>query len=369
MREEIRDAILNSLYRKYGSRFITPLGKLINVEPKAIKSFAKGHPVEVHTLESLRRAASMKMDLIENSIIQIDRIEEPSLPLNFDCKEGARLDAGIFNEGRARNRCVEYHNKDKDVIKIILKCSQKIISRRFEPSMSVDKRVKCFCLYFPPIFAKHYKILGITEKSKKELQSGIPSYIMNNKEFQRAWLHGTLSEEGCIYPFVQNIKGKLFLSPVIQWNRNSKVNLNINFSKRDLYKKDIQPLLVRKLKNNLNPLIRNEASILRDFDIKINPMFSRLHKSKKGIVTAVYSIHIRGFKNCEKWLNNIGFEMKRQRKQLVLLLNYHGNMNKNDIQEVLIKFYSMIPPYLRDKRKIISNKWLEEYQKRLLVIK
>ncbi|MFH1229778.1 MAG: hypothetical protein V1678_05150, partial [Candidatus Aenigmatarchaeota archaeon] len=241
---------------------------------------------------------------------------------------------------------------------------RKIMGVNFRPSVSMDRRMNCYCLYFPPIFAKHYVKLGISEKAKRELTSGVPDYISNNEDFQRIWLQGTLSEDGSLYPFVQNTGGRLFISPVIQWNRNNKVDVNIkNHTKSDFYQKDIKLDVVRKLKSNINPLIRDEARFLRNFNIEINPMFSRLHVSNKGTITAVYSVHIRGFRSCENWLSNISFELKRHKKQLNLLLGNHGSVSKSEVQEILIKFYSLIPRYLRDKRKILSNKWLEDEQK------
>ena len=185
LKEDVRNLIFDNLCKNTGITLTTPMGKKIKVEPKAIRKFLNGGPNKVHTIERLRKKANVSENIIRNSITRIDDIETPSLPLNFDSIEGVRLDTGIFNEGRVRDRCVEYHNKDFDVIKIIVDCYKKITGGNPRIKISIDRRNNVHCIHFPPIFAKHYVKMGISEIPKIRLKSGIPEYRVPESVAQR----------------------------------------------------------------------------------------------------------------------------------------------------------------------------------------
>ncbi|MBU3904915.1 MAG: hypothetical protein KJ906_02060 [Nanoarchaeota archaeon] len=363
-----RDFMFNKLCNQYDVNFTTPLGKIIGIEPKAIRNFLNGGFVKVHTIQRLKEAGNFSDELVRNSIVWIDRIENPSLPINFDCKEGARLDAGIYNEGRIRERCVEYHNKDRDALKIMLNCSKSILGKMFNPTISIDKRNGTSCIYFPPIFVRHYVKLGIAEKAKKYMKTGVPDYIMKNQEYQRIWLQGTLTEEASLHPCVSRRKSGYCITPRIQLNRNISADFNIDYNKKVLFRNEITKTILQKLDKNLNKLINDEAKMLKNFEINVKPRFSKLHIANNGTKSATYSIMLSNSNQCERWLENIGFELKRQEKQMKLLLNNSGfQMSKASLQEVLINFYSLFPLYLRTRKKIYINKWLQEDQKKELL--
>lgn len=328
LKSNIRYKIYLQLYKKTGIHLTTPLGKAICVEPKAIRNFINGGFCKVHTIERLRKHSTYSIENIGKSIHQIDNIKNPNMPFNFDSVEGARIDTGIFNEGRVRNRGLEYHNKDIDVINILIRNYKKLTGGRPKIKMSLDRRNDTHCIYFPPIIAKRYVKIGISEIPKIKLKSGIPKNILKNEDLQRVWLRGTLSEDGCLYPFIKD-QGKYgkYLYPRIQINRASLADISIN------------------------PIIKDECKILSNFGITVNPGKYKKRKSIKGVVTRTHHIIIVKHSDFKIWENEIGFELSRHMKQFKLLMENFGENSKDKVRDALIKYNKLIPKNLHGRHR------------------
>ena len=67
------------------------------------------------------------------------------------------------------------------------------------------------------------------------------------------------------------------------------------------------------------------------------------------------------------YLKNIGVELERHKKQLKLLLDNRGGHSKEKIKEIIVKFYKLVPTYLRGIKRIDSNKWITEEDKKELL--
>jgi len=270
-----------------------------------------------------------------------------------------------------RNRIIEYSNKDKEALSKILECSKKVVSKKYNPKIGIDKRNDTYCIYFPPIFAKHYSKFGFTEKNKNNSILHIPKYILDNEKYQKIWWRGNLSEEASIYPFVIKKKSVFYMTPRIQLNRVKTVRIPLKNTKKEntYYKKDISKDVLRILKSNPMKLMVDESNILKNFNIYTGVYFSKLYVSKIENITATYTILINNLGYLENYLKNIGFELNRHKKQLELLLNNRGSHSKNVMKEIILKFYKLVPKYLRGIKKIDENKLLTKEDKKELMSK
>ena len=366
--KELIKRLASKIHYKVGTTKKTPIGKRLGIEPKAWNNFVTGKEIIVNTLEVIRKYCNERKGIVRKGILSIDHIDSPNTPLNFDCVEGARLDAAIYNEGRVRNRSVEYHNKDDEVIGTILECAKKVIGKSFKPKIGIDKRNNVKCIYFPPYFAKHYVKLGIAEKRKSQLKTGIPKYILNGPtEYKKAWTRGTLSEDGSLFIRTSKIKGMIYFNARIQINRVSEVDLDIQLNKGIIYQKDVPPKILKVLKDNINQIISDEARILNEFGMKPYVNFSKLKKAKNGRITATYSLIVYRKKDVKRWREVIGAELPRHQKQLELVVKSRGGLSKREADELLYAFYSLTPVYLRGPLNIKRNKWLSQKSKRRLL--
>ncbi|MBU0460402.1 MAG: hypothetical protein KKH52_01855 [Nanoarchaeota archaeon] len=339
----------------------TPTSKKINVELRTWKKFLSQEYIKSLTYHRLSKFCGFPKDKIRDGIKLVDDIEAPFLPLNFNSKEGVRLDCGVINEGRIRSRMVEYTNKDKDVLDIIRTAAKKVIGNKFIPSERLDVRDQTICLSFPPLFAKHFLKLGI-EGNKNFAPIKIPNYILNNKEHCKIWWRGNISEEASIYAFSSPKNGVWYIVPRIQINRVNSVNFFCNFpaKERTYYHKDIPKKFLEKLKSNIPQLMLDEAKMLKYFGINVKPFFSKLYINKKGQQTATYTILLSNLNNLKKYHHEVGFELERHKKQFELLLFNRGPKNEEEIRRIMIEFYKLVPKYLRRNKKIKVNKWLKE---------
>jgi len=347
----------------------TPLAKGIRIELRTWKRFIQKKHIKSLTYERLNKFCNISVKEARKGIKFIDEIEDPNLPLNFDSKEGARLDVGIFNEGRMRNRSIEYHNKDKIILNKIKQCSKKTLGGKFNPKIGVDRRNSTYCMYFPPIFAKHYTKMGFTEQNKNKIPLRIPPYILDNEKYQKIWWQGNLSEEASIYSLIYK-KGRFFyINPRIQLNRVKIVDLHTNNFKKEMtyYCKHIPENYLKSLKLNPLKLMLDEANILKKFNIDIQPYFSKLYVSKSNQITATYTIMIYRLQDLENYTKNIGFELERHKKQLKLLLDNRGGFSKDQLRDIIVKFYKLVPTYLRGIKRIDENKWIAEEDKKELL--
>jgi len=372
--KEFRLNVFKKLIEKYKLPLTTPLAKKIGIEPRALKSFLAGDRIIVDVLERLRKQAEISIEETRNSIDVIDSMKEPSLPLNFNNNEGIRLIAGIVNEGRVRSRTIEYHNKNEEILKIIRKCARKVIGNLFQPSSSIDKRMGVKCLYFPPFVAKYFIKIGLDKP--KIYPFNLPKFITDGDEdYARIWLRAFLGEDASLYPYIQNAKnGYWFLYPRIQLNRNIIIPVNIKEKlnkmitpTRPFYKINLPLKIVRILEKFYHPLLLDESKLLKKFGINLKPKFSKVYMNKDKIITATHSLSIIQLEDLEIWLNEIGCELSWQRKQLELLLSNRGSLNRVHLNDVIYKFYSLIPSYLRDKRKINESNTLTKEQKNELL--
>lgn len=347
----------------------TPIAKGIKIELRTWKKFVQRKYIKSLTYERINKFCSLSKQEARKGIRFIDEIEHPNLPLNLDSKEGTRIDVGVFNEGRMRNRSIEYHNKDKEVLNKIIKCSKKILGKKFNPKIGIDDRNNTCCVYFPPIFAKHYTQLGFTEKNKNQSLLRIPPYILDNEKYQKIWWQGNLSEEASLYLFVHEKKGRFYMVPRIQLNRVKSISLSLKNLKKETtyYLKDIPKNYLKFLKTNPIILMLDESNILKTFDIHIQPYFSKIYVNKLNQLTATYTILLLKLVDLEKYLKNIGFELTRHKKQLGLLLNNRGGHSKEEIRDIIVKFYKLVPKYLRGIKRIDSNKWLIEEDRQELL--
>lgn len=346
------------------------ISKKIKIEPRTWQKIVENKEIKCFTLKKLKKICKLKENYIRKNIKQIDGIKNPNIPLNFNCKEGVRLDVGVINEGRTRERSIEYTNKDKEIIKIIKKSSKKVISKNFIPKKRTDKRDKTVCLSFPAIVAKHFIKIGLNG-SKKHTQIRIPNYILKNKEYNKIWWRGNISEEASIYPYVWFNKNKrdFYIYPKIQLNRVKSINIKLqNIEKeKTYYQKDIPLKILINLQNNIMQLIKDESKILSNFGIYTKPQFSKIYVNKKYEITATYSIYIYRLEDLNKYYNKIGFELERHKKQFKLLLNARGSKTKEEIREILVKFYKLVPNYLRGVKRIKTNKFLTKIDKENLL--
>lgn len=361
--------VISVVSNKLNTNKNTPLAKGMKIELRTWKKFVQGKYIKSLTYERINRFCDLSILEARNGIFFIDEIEHPYIPLNFDSKEGVRMDVGILNEGRMRNRSIEYHNKDKKVLNRIIQCSKRILSKKFNPKIGIDKRNNTSCIYFPPIFAKHYAKLGFTEKSKNQSPLRIPSYILENERYHGIWWQGNLSEEASIYPLVQEKKGVFYTFPRIQLNRVKWINLHLNNLKKEntYYCKDIPKKYLKFLRLNPIKLMLDEANILKTFDINVQPSFSKIYKSKLDQITAAYTILLYKLNDLENYLEDVGFELYRHKKQLKLLLDKRGGHSKTEIRDIIVKFYKLVPVYLRGIKRIDSNKWLIDEDKEELL--
>ncbi len=362
--------IMNAAYRKCSTNLNTPISKKMNIELRTWKKFLNREYIKSLTYYRLSSFCNISKEAARKGIQYIDEIEDPKLPLNFNSKEGVRLDVGIVNEGRIRSRIVEYTNKDKEVLNIIKNSARKVISNKFSVNERTDKRDQTVCLSFPPIFAKHFLKIGING-NKNYANIRVPNYILDNEEFHRIWWQGNISEEASIYSFIAQIKNKFYLNPRIQLNRVKSVLIPNKKFKRETtyYQKDIPKEYLKNLKANIYQLINDEVEMLSTFDIHIQPYFSKLYINSKFQQTATYTILINRLKDLEKYLDNIPFELERHKNQFKLLLNNKGVHTKEELRDIIIKFYKLVPHYLRGIKRIKTNKWLTEEDKSKLMVK
>lgn len=356
--------------KKLNTFLNTPIAKGIKIELRTWKKFIQKNYIKSLTYKRINEFCDISVNEARKGIYLIDDIKNPNLPLNFDSKEGARLDVGILNEGRMRDRCIDYNNKDKDVLNKILQCSKKVLSKKFIPKIGLDKRNNTYCIYFPPIFAKRYTKLGFTKKNKKLSELRIPQCILDNEAYQKIWWQGNLSEEASVHPLIQEKNKSFYVTPRIQLNRVKSVNLICpnNFqNKTPYYIKNIPNSYLEYIKTNPIKLMLDESNILKNFDIEIQPFFSKIYINKLRQPTATYTILIYKLNDLEKYLKNIGFELKRHQKQLELFLNSRGRHTKEEIRDIIIKFYKLTPKYLRGIKKIKTNKLLMDEDKQELL--
>ncbi len=366
--------IINIASRKINTKLNTPIAKGINIELRTWKKFIQGKYIKSLSYDRINNFCNISINSARKGIYLIDDIRNPNLPLNFDSKEGARLDAGIINEGRMRDRIIEYTNKDKEVLNKILKYSKKLLGNNFSPNIRIDRRDSTRCISFPPIFAKHYSKLGFTKQNKSSAPIHIPQYILDNEDYQKIWWQGNLSEEASIHYLIhknKKLKNTFYITPRIQLNRVKSVKLNLsNLNKETTYyQKDLPKSIVTSLKMNPLRLMLDEASILNTFDIQTQPYFSKLYVNKLNQTTATYTILLYKLEDIEKYITNIGFELKRHKKQTEILFNSRGRHNLGEIRDILIKFYKLTPKYLRGIKKIRFNKWLSFEDKKELLKK
>ena len=361
--------IISIASKKLNTNKNTPIAKGIKIELRTWKKFIQRNYIKSLTYSRLNKFCDVSINDSRKGIEFIDEIKDPNLPFNFDSKEGARLDVGVFNEGRMRDRIVEYSNKDNEVLSRILQCSKKVLGKKFNPKMGVDKRSNTNCIYFPPIFAKHFSKLGFTEKNKNQCILRIPFYIMDNEKYQKIWWQGNLSEEASIYSLVYKKGNSFYINPRIQLNRVKSVNLSINHFKKETtyYCKHIPEDYLRSLKLKPIKLMLDETNILKTFNIILQPYFSKLYVNKLNQTTATYTIMLYRLQDLENYAKNIGFELKRHKKQLKLLLNARGGHSKNQLRDIIVKFYKLVPTYLRGIKKIDENKWITKEDKKELL--
>lgn len=359
--EVLINSTLKFLLEYHGETKITPSARLIKIEPRAMKKFINKQPISILSFNKIVKFCEINNTNIRDGISYIDNIKEPNIPLNFESLSGVRLDAGIFNEGRMRNRTIEYHNKDNEILSILLNAGKNVIGRNFNPPIGVDKRNENKCIYFPPYFSKHYTKLKTTESRKSKLDLRIPGYVFNSEKFQKVWWRANLSEEASLYYHIIKINSRFFINPLIQLNRVREVNVNILQNKEiRFYHKSIPTNLLETLKNYNHTLLKDEQRILDNFNISSRYSFSSLYKSKKGNQTAVYTLLINKIKDLEKFNSEIGFELYRQKRQLNLLLNNNGTKTREQMKEIIIKFYKLVPSYLRGIKKIKKCRLLEK---------
>ncbi|MEK6947841.1 MAG: hypothetical protein AABX19_01215 [Nanoarchaeota archaeon] len=367
IREEAIEEIIRIAEIKCNEKSPTNIARKMNIELRTWKNLSQNKNLKVHVLERISNFCDIDSDFIIKNIEEIDNIREPNIPINFDTKEGVRLDVGVINEGRVRNRIVEYHNKDREIIEILKTASKKVIGEFFVPKERMDKRSETNCLYFPAFIAKHFIKLVKGNKSQNEIK--IPDYILNNENFQKIWWKGNLSEEASLYPSIGFNKNEFFISPKIQINRVKRVDIKILNPKTEktYYKYELSRENLDKLKKDNIRLIEDEVKILSKFDINTSSHFSKLYINKEFEQTATHSIYIYRLKDLELYNNEIGFELNKHKKQFDLLMNNRGGQTRESVRDTFIKFYEFIPQYLRTNKKIKSNKFLNEEDKRELL--
>ena len=153
------DHIKNVLCRaikKCNTNLHTPISKNINIELRSWKKFLSKKYIKELTYYRLSKFCDFSESQIREGISYIDDINNPIIPLNFNCPAGVRMDVAVINEGRTRKRIVEYTNKDKEILDLIRECSKRILGENFNPHERVDLRDQTVCLSFPPYFAKHF---------------------------------------------------------------------------------------------------------------------------------------------------------------------------------------------------------------------
>ncbi len=354
---------------KSGTNLNTPMAKNINVELRTWKNFISNNYIKILTFRRLSKFCGFSDEQIKSGIKNIDGIEKPNVPLNFRTKAGVRLDVGVINEGRTRSRSVEYTNEDQEVLQIIRNSARQVLGKNFIPSERIDSRDKTICLSFPPYFAKHFVKLGVTS-NKNNLKIGIPQYIKDKKKFCKIWWQGNLSEEASVYAFSSFRNGNWYIVPRIQINRVKSVNYSYHFPnyERTYYHKDIPSEILSKLKENILPLIKDEAEILSKFGIRAKPFFSKLYINKKGQQTATYTILLSNLNDLRKYHKEIGFELDRHQRQFELLLFNRGPKTREEIRKIMIQFYELVPRYLRGNKKIKVSKWLTNEDKKQLLV-
>ena len=147
----------------------------------------------------------------------------------------------------------------------------------------------------------------------------------------------------------------------------SEIDQNIPLKKETAYQKDLPPKIVKALRADINPLIRDEARILKEFGMRPYVNFSKLKKAKNGKVTAAYSLIVYRKEDLKKWHDAIGAELPQQQKQLKIAAKGRGGLSKREADQLLYAFYSLTPAYLRDTLNIKQNKWLSRDSKRRLL--
>ena len=281
-KEDYIEKVVSITKQKYEIKQGTLISKELGIELRTWKNFIGGKSVKSATYYRLSKFCQFSDEQIREGIRKIDNIEFSNLPLNFDSKDGVRLDCGVINEGRIRSRGVEYTNKDKEVLDLIKNSAKKLLGENFSPTERMDQRDQTVCLSFPPFFAKHFLKLGISG-NKNNAVIRIPNYILDNEEYCKIWWQANISEEASIYAFVSSRKKFNYIVPRIQINRAKSINLPLIFNQieKTYFHRNIPIEYLDLLKNNISQLILDEAKILDKLGIKAKPHFSKLYVNKK----------------------------------------------------------------------------------------
>jgi len=108
-KEDYIKRIITVAKSKCNTSLDTPISKKIKIELRTWKKFVNSQYIKALTYQRLSEFCGLSSKEIVNGISYIDDIKEPKIPLNFNCRAGARLDCGVINEGRTRSRMVEFY--------------------------------------------------------------------------------------------------------------------------------------------------------------------------------------------------------------------------------------------------------------------
>ncbi len=356
---DFRDELLGQITQRIGSSTYS-IKKKAKVEPRTWQRFLSGRPVEVASLEKLVSAAGMRWSDAEAAVLQIDRIIDLHLPLDFHCFEGARFDAAIFNEGRIRSRGLEYTNKSRQLLERVKACFRKIVGT-YSFGEWTDPRMDAITISFPSLVAKRYLKLGIVPGLAKAHQDvGVPENIIRDVELSRAWFQGTLSEEACFFPFITERSNTFYVYPRIQINRNSFLpGAYPGIIKGKYYYQNEGKLSSFE---NYCRLSSNEAVMLSRLGVRASLGCRRVYRASDGFVTGTFSVTIIGAQ-VEVWADSIGFEFSWQKKLYDFLFENWGRLSKSAVGDFVFDFYSFLPKDSIGKRRIANSRHLSAEQK------
>lgn len=284
------------------------LAKSLEVNPKSIYDFNLGRFGSIK-LSFVRKsseflvkngAREFSLDKLETQVKLIrtktsrNPIITPKFPMNFSCKEGAQVIAGIlFDGGITKGLRPFYTNNEENLVDRFIKNLEAVVGGLIYCKRQ-QSRTRTYQAEFSTVLG-YILVNGLSLPVGKKIFSdpSVPGFIMKgSKDVQIAFLQQAFDDEGTIN------RGKNNSGRAISLGQNNKPK--------------VPPRRLLQLKE-----------LLEKFDIDVNgPYFSRKLQARNESISYRWDIQLSNQANLEEFANKINFSLDKKVKRLKELLSY-----------------------------------------------
>ena len=219
----------NKLIKKFLSKTksVQQASKMLDVCIITMKKYLnkKNCSIKIETIIKLLKLIhdiQFTPESIEKKIIWIGDqrsygINNPKLPLNFNCREGARFIAAICNDGWISDNI--YYSNTSASLRNSVKKDTIVVFGGDKQMIHEWIKKKDQYLSFPSIIRDTIILFTKFKGVKSENNPAVPTFILKTKQNIYGWIEQTIADEGCVkhYP-------KLYRREII-WTRSFKKKL------------------------------------------------------------------------------------------------------------------------------------------------